>query len=416
MANSRIEMLKMIAILAWLAATPARADFHLHGWETHAQSPNALRLDPAFSYYVTKSNYDASGVSSAPAGLERYSRVVGDVTAAYGLNPYLTFYGRLSWARVEILHSTQSGNAFGLADQSVGATASVWESKAPVFGLGTARLDLQAQADLPAYSNSSVAVGVPFLGDGTIDVTGGGFLTLHLSQRQPDRWSLVGGAGFTWRTDQFSSAIPWSAGLQLEQAEQGPLLKVAAHGVLSLKNDASTAATVTTGSGGSFYYQAVNPSLLTLRAEAGYQIARNVGLVATGSQSVFGQGAPSGFSAGIALRAAWGSGLLPKDPARLSPQDYGRSNQGFVNYAFEGRVVRANDRFNLVKIDKGRQDGVEVGQIFDIFLVKKDGSIGEAIARAKCTDVKSTEAALTITEYYKEVWIEEGFVVKRPLQ
>jgi hypothetical protein len=71
---------------------------------------------------------------------------------------------------------------------------------------------------------------------------------------------------------------------------------------------------------------------------------------------------------------------------------------------------------NLIKIDKGSQDGVELNQEYDVFLVKQNGATGEAVARARVTSVKPTEAALTITEFFREVWIEEGFLVKRPLQ
>jgi len=31
------------------------------------------------------------------------------------------------------------------------------------------------------------------------------------------------------------------------------------------------------------------------------------------------------------------------------------------------------------------------------------------------TSVKSDESVLKIVEYYKEKWIEQGFIVKRPL-
>ena len=59
---------------------------------------------------------------------------------------------------------------------------------------------------------------------------------------------------------------------------------------------------------------------------------------------------------------------------------------------------------------------MNVGQLFDIFSVKPNGQIGDAVARAKVTSVKNDEAALTITEYFKEVLINEGFIAKRLVQ
>ena len=43
-------------------------------------------------------------------------------------------------------------------------------------------------------------------------------------------------------------------------------------------------------------------------------------------------------------------------------------------------------------------------------------SIGQAVARTQVTSVRMEESALTITEYFREVWIEPGFLAKRPLQ
>ena len=92
---------------------------------------------------------------------------------------------------------------------------------------------------------------------------------------------------------------------------------------------------------------------------------------------------------------------------------YNKANQGIQDYSLEATVTKANDRLNLVKIDKGSIDGVEKGQVFDIFSVRSDGRAAEAVARAQVTSVKSDEAALTIIEYFKEKNINEGFIAKR---
>src|SRR5205814_792890 len=124
---------------------------------------------------------------------------------------------------------------------------------------------------------------------------------------------------------------------------------------------------------------------------------------------------PSGTTVEVAAQFSWGPRPGHAKPADLTPDQYGHSNQGFVNYSFEGHVSRVNDKLNMFKVDKGHVNGVEVGQTLDVFAVGKDGIIGEAIARAKVTSVKSDESVLKIVEYYKEKWIEEGFIVKRPL-
>src|SRR5690606_22118447 len=100
------------------------------------------------------------------------------------------------------------------------------------------------------------------------------------------------------------------------------------------------------------------------------------------------------------------------DPRQVSPEEYGKSNKGFVTYTGDATVVRVNDRFNLIKIDKGSNHGVVKGQIFDIFEVETDGRIKGAVARAVVTEVNPDESALRIKEYFKEVLIEQGFTAK----
>jgi hypothetical protein len=61
-------------------------------------------------------------------------------------------------------------------------------------------------------------------------------------------------------------------------------------------------------------------------------------------------------------------------------------------------------------------NGVQIGDTFDIFMNNPDGSVGSAIARGRVTTVKGNEAAIKVEEYFKEVWIEEGFTARRPIE
>jgi hypothetical protein len=170
------------------------------------------------------------------------------------------------------------------------------------------------------------------------------------------------------------------------------------------------------GTGGSFAADVINPSITTLRAQAGYGLSHDFLASVTLTQTVWGRSAPNGFSMALGVQKFFGVPAPERNRLKISAEQYGKANQGFVEYAFSAKVLRVNDRLNLVKINKGKQDGVEVGEIFDLFTPKPDGSAGEPIARAKVTAVKIDEAALSITEYFKQVWIEEGFIAKRPLQ
>ncbi|OFZ69812.1 MAG: hypothetical protein A3K03_01755 [Bdellovibrionales bacterium RIFOXYD1_FULL_44_7] len=410
--------LPLLLLVLMALTNTARGDFYYKPWTNFRQPQRFWILHPDVSYYSTNSNYDTTGQRVKINGLVRYSRIQTDVGLAYGFNKYLTAFGRFSWARVQSENQSITGDSFGPTDQSVGLVAHVLEIK-----MGTRQapisLDLQLQLDFPTYGNASAASSNSlFLGDGTTDFIAGTFVSWPFISTPEDSWNVSLGGGYMARTNGFSSAIPWATHIRHQPKDEGLIFEIGAFGISSFSTDSNISRISSTkrgnGAGGSYFVNAVNPSILVASGKLGYQFAPNIGLTVQGTQSIWGQSAPHGFTIGLGLQAFL-TGSQLKNPSRMTPQDYGRSNQGFVHYSFEARVVRTNDRMNLVKIDKGRQDGVEMNQIFDVFSVKKDGTINEAIARAQATGVNTSESVLTITEYFKEVWIEEGFIVKRPL-
>lgn len=407
-------------LLAFGASVEARADFFLHHWESHKSAPEAFHFDVAEHYYTTTTNFDADGAQMLPAGLNQYKRWETDAQALYGLTPKLTAYGRTAWAYVSLDHTTLSGNSFGFLDQSLGLNFRVWDQPK-----GPLSIELQAQGDFPLYNNNSAnTLAQPYLGDGSIDLTGGGFVSftaLGSDSLNHAQLNLVAGAGFTYRTANFSRAIPLSLEARYSRTDKGLFGSAGLFGMQSLKSDPNATrvqgTSASAGAGGSFLVNAVNPSLLGFRGELGYQFKPDWAAVARFSRPIMGQAAPLGMDLAFGFEASWGGNAQSRTrPLEQVPVEFGRANQGFVDYTLEARVLRTNDRLNLVKIDKGSQDGVEEGQIFDIFRVKQDGTAVETIARAKVTSVSVNEAALTVTEYYKEVWIDQGFVAKRPLQ
>ena len=423
-SSSRLaDLLPIAAAVAPFFASPttAHADFYLHFWENQHRPSQDFQLLPEVSLFSSSQNYDLAGAQGAPVDFLGYTRIQTDVTVSYGASPRLTVWGRAGWANIDVDHTTLGGKSFGLTDQSLGAVFRLFESggakPGPIDREGVS-LDFQGQVDLPAYSNNSAATnGVPFHGDGSIDMTGGVFLNVPFARTKASYWMANGGAGFTYRTGGFSQAVPWSVMVRYGRTVDGLTFSAGAFGLQSLNTDVThLTAPSAEAAGGSNMVNAINPSLLTARVQVGYQFNPQLGVQLTAFQSVSGINAPvtRSYLVGLIyhLEQAHSSG----NPSRMSGPEYGRSNQGLVTYTFDAKVLKSNDRLNLVKIDKGSQDGVSVGQIFDIFSVKKDGSIIEAVARAKCQSVSGGEAVLNVVEYFKEVWIEEGFIVKKPVQ
>jgi hypothetical protein len=408
-----------MALLAAAAATPARADFYFHHWENHHGDERRAMVRGSLSTYSSDTNLDADGNAATPAGLQSYGRFGGDAELTYGVTRAFTLFGRLAWARVSVESVPVTGSTFGFTDQTLGANFRVFERRgSPSTGM---IVDLQFQLDLPVYDNSKARTeGTPFMGDGSVDITGGGFITLPLWGDRDHSFQLAGGLGYTYRNDGFSTAFPYSAVVEYAPRVEGWLTSLGILGAYSLKSDEDSATTdfisKSSGTGGSFASNAVNPSLANLRARIGYRSSPELAFDLSFTRPVWGQSVPVGMTLAFGVEARLGPddpGRPRKDPAQQTSREYGKGNQGFVNYNLEARVLKASDRLNLVKISKGTQDGVAPGQLFDIFELNASGQPGAAVARGKVTSVRVEEAALTVTEYFKEVWIDEGFVARR---
>ncbi|MGE0616925.1 MAG: hypothetical protein AB7P04_14935 [Bacteriovoracia bacterium] len=422
-----------LVLAATIAATfsvPAQANYALHAWEDHFPQDYApkgrLTLHPRLYYYFTSTNFDTDAATFVSA-LENYNRLQIDVDLNYGLGENWVIYARPGWARVQVNHPTLGGAGYGLPDQGVGTAYRVMRNAS---GLA---IDLQLQIEIPAYSNTTSTTNqTPFLGDGSLDITGGGFVAIPFRSPFTQTASLIGGAGYTWRSKQFSASIPWSVDLRFMNPMKGWEFAAAALGQFSLSTDPTTSygvgERVLTGGGGSYASHAINPSLLSFRGQVGYRASPKTAYQVDFTQVVWGKNAAKAWTitAGVDLRFGGGDAptaaeaettdaLDTREPHEKAPAEYAKSNQGFVTYAMEAHVTRVNDRLNLIKINKGSDAGLKVGDKLDVFSTKNDGSAVSAIARAQVTSTKENEAALRVIEYFREVWIETGFIVKKPL-
>jgi hypothetical protein len=166
-----------------------------------------------------------------------------------------------------------------------------------------------------------------------------------------------------------------------------------------------------TGSGGSLYINAINPSLTTIQGGMAYAIEA-ASFSFTVGQAILGESAPKGFTlmGGVSFQ------LNRQEQHEERKPQIRKAKGGFVNYSMEAHVSKAGGAPGQLRIDKGSQDNVATGQVFDIFELKGSEGSGLPVARARVTGVAPNEAALTVIEYYKEVLIEEGFIARRTVQ
>lgn len=431
-SQTKLTAALVLASVAALATVPAPVyagwwtkgltDFHEEGGVAQFSWENRL--------FLSRVNFNAAAQLASPVGLNSYLRAFSEVAFTYGVSNRFSFTLRGNWSLINVEAVPSGASVFGFADQTAAVNVRVIRVPVTSGKMRAFALDLQLQGDLPAYDLAAMqAAAVPFLGDGSVDLTLAAFASLPIAQDAAGAFMAQAGGGFTYRTAGFASHFPWSAALTYERRSDGLLAGLGGYGIVSLLNDTQanpvTGIRVPQGSSGSFFTYATNPVFITATGYAGYLFKGGFAITASGAYSLWGFNAPSGFTGTLALKLRLGD-TANRDVRELTPVEYGKSNQGLVYYHTEAKVLRVVDRMNLVKIDKGSQDGVEVGQIFDVFRVNKagsagsggsyDGSSGEAIARTKVISVLPNEAALSVEEYFKEGWIDEGFIVRKLLR
>jgi len=403
-----------LCVLASALITPAHADIYLQPFKNQATPKEVWRLAPELGLYSASENYDTSGNAVTPIGLQSFSKVIFNGLIAYGITDKITLYGRINWSMTKLDITTKQTTTLGFGDQALGAGFRLVE-----WSDGSA-IDAQAQMELPAYSNDTARTnGDVLLGDGSIDGIGGIFL--HWVLLHSKTWQLFSdiGGGYRYRTDGYSPDLPYFLGLRAEPTTSGLTGGLSIYGMKSFENDAKvrpTGQAPGSGTGGLFISEAKNASLTWVGGELGYKFAPAFELSLRGATAMTGLSAAKGTLIALAAQISLGGEDKQDNPLRQDPGEYGKSNQGFVDYTFEAKVTGANDRLNMIKIGKGSEAGLKVGQTLDVFRVDAQGQPKDAVARTKVTSVKEGEAVLSVKEYFKEVWIEEGFIVKRPLQ
>ncbi len=391
-------------------------------FENRRENPGGFRFLPEIGSLATSDNYDEKGAKAKVPFLTSYKKTYLDLTGVYGVNQNLSLFGRLSMASVSYDTTTITGSGSGLTEQAMGINYRLWESPA---ARGRA-IDFQFQLDIPLYDNVSSRTSSPrqpLRGDGTLDITLAAFGTSPIYQGSGTRLFLIGGFGLSIRNNSYSKAIPYQLQIAGIPDRTGILYRLGFHGYKSMTSptgaatDFSPQAQSTVGivdpqdAGSSLIVDALNSSYMQLRASLGYQwnpIGDQLSLTYLMPMS----GTSTAAITGILIGAQFRFGAAHKAAAPgTNPTSSGAKPK--LAYDLAGRVKQANDRLNLIKIDKGEVDGVEKGNIFDVYRTNPDGTQGDLIARGVVTGVTENESVVNLRQYKKEVWVQAGFIARR---
>lgn len=370
-------------------------------WQNRASSLQGFRLHPQITHTSSSRNFDSAGQSITLPNSIQTQRFYFDLNASFGVDERLTVFGRASLLNAQVTGTgLNNPSLLGLSDQLLGGSYQILETSSG------ASIWFQGDLILPAYINStSVITGKPFLGDGSIDLIGGAFLNLPLHKGARSLLSLEAGAGLMYRSKGYSSGIPWTVRLFRTPTLNGLSLSAGARGLLSLESDTTPTFTAALdqnrGAGGSYLINAINPSWIMAHTSLGYRTESRMTYAADFSTPVFGKNSPDLWTVAFGVEIDLSSAQSP------NPKTTSFKTGTFKSYTLEAKVISVNDSLYLIKIDRGSEDSVEKGQIFDIF------NDNQLVARAKVSHVKSDESALRVIEYFKEQSINENAIAKR---
>jgi len=350
-----IKTKPILLLLIFFVHLSAQADFYTHRLENYSVTEKTWRLSPSLNYYDTDSNFDNSSTQFNPSPLQKYNRINTEILIAYGISDKFTPFARLNWSYVKMRDLSTQTSTFGFGDQTFGLNYALIREP----NKKGVEWTLQAQVDFPGYNNLSAGANTPPLGDGSRDITLATFLDWPLGNNPNNPITIAHfGVGITDRSKDFSSAIPWHVGIEINPAPTGIFFGASTFGVVSLQTDPRS--TVKTAGGslamGSFVYDARNPTLAHLRLDLGHHAASyELGAHLTGG--ILGTNAPKGITTGVYFNFYFNRSKNAEpstDPTKIDPNEYEYSNRGAIEYGYDCKVTGLNDQLNMVRINKGR--------------------------------------------------------------
>lgn len=417
---SKVMIRFLLLSIAFLMPLFAKAQIFLNPWEPHLASHELWQLQPELSIFSSSSNYSDDAVPVVGTTFTSYKRTQLQVGIEYGITDRITAYSLLRAAQVSVSNGAASRSASGLTDQTFGVSIRFWQPEEEYHPDFSQFVAFQLQGDFATYNNIKAEnAGKIFLGDGSTDGVAGGVSRIRLFQSPETLWSIVVGAGLQFRSDAFSKALPWIVQVQYRKKPLGLFFDFGIDGLQSFATDktspisAVTQARIINASSGSYFTNAINPSLLDLRIKVGNWFSPTLAASLQFLTTIRGQTAPKGIQ--IAGAATFRFGVTPS-PVENRPRKKITSVPGFATYDMEATILSVSDRFHVLKINRGKNDGVALTDTFDIVESKTTGKSGTLVARGKVTSLKEEEAVITVQEYYREVWIQPGFIAKRVME
>ncbi len=383
-----------------------------------ALSQGELRLGLGGSYLKTTSNFDSAGTKNSLLSAGSFESLQADLFAQYGISNVITLVANIPYVQntvigVSTVDRTQTitTSGSGAGDGTFGVRYEPFRNPVRIIG------DLQLQ--FPLYSRLTTDQW-PVLTTGSVAPQGTGVTEFTVMGRveYPIATDIYLGAalGHTARTGGFSNLLPYEGYFLYEQTK-GVFARLGLRGAIAIADDQFVGSPPPTTPkdrasnviAGSQAYNAINPSYLNVSGAIGTYIGKSVFVNLGGELPLLGKDIP----ASPLFTATLGFDLGGKD----LDSGYTHSNRGFQEYYLTCKVIRANNNLRQILIDRGSNDQIRVGELLDVFEPDgKNGTFGETVGRGRVLEVGPTRAKIQVLEYFKEIALQEGFVVRRPVR
>lgn len=333
------------------------------------------------TYFQTKENYDKTGAVVSPAPLQKINYTDFRFHLGYGFAPKVSLFAQVDGRNVFMKNMPGSlvadASNTGAGDIFLGLRWLVYRSRASdrVYPTEWTPDSWMAVAEgtwaFPLYDRATY--GKPPLGEQSNDFTGLGRLAWYAN----DWLALSGSLGYTYRTAAYSAAIPWNLRADFTLTD---------HSGWRFFADLQSSEGMTKSPylanpsqpdpipDGSLLFKSDSPTLRTAYLGAAKILGKEWEAVAAGVFTASGVAAAKGV--GLALGIVWRPYQVPEikyqeyhqqQLERIQNEKASYRKKIVTHYGMSATILKVSGQGNYFKIAYGLNDGLKVGDNFQIF-------------------------------------------------
>lgn len=380
-------------------------------------------------YFYTKENYNSEGLAEQPGTMENVKYTAMRLHTGFGFTPNLSLFFQADLRNIFVQNFENSNISDdenrGFGDAFLAGRWLVYRSKStdrvyPTEWTPNSWLALaEGSWVFPLYDIAKA--GKPPLGDQSNDFTG----MLRLAWYANEWFAASGGVGYTYRTAGYSAALPWNLRadfLFLQRSRWRAWAEFRAVEQVTNRIAGTNPRYPDVVPGGSLLFKSQGPVSRTGTIGIGFLVDKEWEIALAGNATATGVSSAKGM--GASLGVTWRPYQVPElryedyrqeQIERLKKERRSYTARPVVRYGFQAVVLKVSGQGNFLKIAYGRQDGVKVGDTFQVFEPDAfDKKVRTPIALARVHISRVNDSFLRVEQRYsRDSVIKPGYEVRR---